>query len=189
MAKDSRSSKRRSVPVSSRKAAGANRKKSTKQKARLGAFEIGILVSVAIVILIIIAVPLRNYFQQRSEITRLTESIAMKQLEKERLQTEIEDYRSDAYIQEQARQRLGVIAEGETAYRIIDPRMDQDSSVTSDSSEVEQQRTWYEILWTSVSEPETLTVEEVEEGKIDTHMPIEPGTETSPENVPEAPVQ
>lgn len=188
MAKDSRSSKKRSVPVSSRKAAGAPRQKLRKQKAKLGAFEIGILVSVALVVLLIIAVPLRNYFQQRSEIARLTESIAMKQLEKERLQSEIEDYRSDAYVREQARQRLGVIAQGETAYRIIDPRMDQDSSVTSDSDAEDLERTWYEILWTSISEPEML-VEEDAENEIDTRMPIEPGTETLPENVPEAPVQ
>lgn len=188
MAKESRSSKRRSVPVSSRKAAGAPRQKPRKQKARLGAFEIGILVSVALVVLLIIAVPLRNYFQQRSEIARLTESIAMKQAEKERLQSEIEDYRSEAYVREQARQRLGVIAQGETAYRIIDPRMDRDSSVTSDVEAENLERPWYEILWTSISEPEMVLEEEAEE-RLDTRMPIEPGTETLPENPPEAPVQ
>lgn len=175
MAKDSRGSGRRSVPVSSRKAAAAGTKKPARPKVRLGAVEIGVLVVVAILILATIAVPLRNYFQQRTEIARLTESISAKETEKQRLQSELEKYDSDEYVAEQARQRLGVIGEGETAYRIIDPRMDADSSVTSDDQEIQEERAWYELLWTSVSDPESLTTEESETGDIDTRMPLEPG--------------
>lgn len=183
MAKDSRGKARRSVPVSSRKAAAAGPRKAGKPKARLGAVEIGVLVLVAILILATIAVPLRNYFQQRTEIARLTESIAAKEDERDRLASEIELYRSDAYVAEQARQRLGVIGEGETAYRIIDPRMDADSTVTSGEDEIEQERSWYEILWTSVSDPESLTAEDEDAGEIDTQMPLAPESE-NPEQLP-----
>lgn len=189
MAKESRGSSRRSVPVSSRKAAAAAPRKAGKPKVRLGAAEIGVLVLAAILILATIAAPLRNYFQQRTEIARLTESIAAKEEQKELLREEIERYGSDAYIAEQARQRLGVIGEGETAYRIVDPRMDVDSSVTSDDREVEEDRTWYEILWTSVSDPDSLTSEEAGPGEIDTRMPIEPGPEENPEQPEQGPVQ
>lgn len=183
MAKDSLGRARRSVPVSSRKAAAAGPRKAGKPKVRLGAPEIGVLVLVAILILATIAVPLRNFFQQRTEIARLTESIAAKELERERLEGEIDLYSSEAYVAEQARQRLGVIGEGETAYRIVDPRMDTDSTVTSDESEIKQERTWYEILWTSVSDPESLTAEDPASDEVDTHMPLAPGTE-NPEQLP-----
>lgn len=199
MAKDSRGSNRRVVPVSSRNAAGATRRKPSGPKLKLGALEIAVLVTVAIIILVTIAAPLRNYFQQRTEIARVTESIAAKEQERDALREEIERYGSDAYVAEQARQRLGVIAEGETAYRIIDPAMDRDSSVTTAEQEVAESRTWYEILWTSISEPEVLEpAPESEEEREERHrMPIDPDTlnpegEQSPGEpvpAPEAPLQ
>ncbi|RNE48693.1 hypothetical protein C5L39_08610 [Corynebacterium alimapuense] len=114
-----------------------------------------------IIVLFTITVPLRNYFQGRSEITRLNETIASQQLEKERLLGEIEQYEDDSYLQEQARNRLGLIEPGETAFRIIDPRMDQNDTATTSQEELAAQRTWFEILWDSVATVPTVDSEDI----------------------------
>ncbi|AGF71978.1 septum formation initiator family protein [Corynebacterium halotolerans] len=164
--------RRRTVPVSSRDAEGAARRKPRRPKVRLGTAEIGVLVVVTILILAAIAVPLRNYFQGRSEIARLNESIAAKELEKELLLEEIERYNDEAFIREEARRRLGLIEPGETAFRIIDPAMEQDPATTTSEDEGDEPKPWYEILWGSIAEPPKPEPED-----IDTHMPIEPPAE------------
>lgn len=153
MAEQSRNRSRHTVPVVSRDSAHRPRRRPRLPKVRLNTAEIAVLVVVTILILITIAVPLRNYYQGRSEIARLNESIAAKQREKEELLAEIDKYQDEAYIKEQARTRLGLIEPGETAFRIIDPRMDQEHTVTTSHEELEEERTWYVTLWDSVATP------------------------------------
>ena len=147
----------RSVPVARRDAqgksvaaAGTEFARRLPQKLDLVGF--AILTAVLLIILVTIAVPLRNYYQGKTEIARLHESIAAKKLEKERLLEDIDKYRDDDYIEQEARRRLGVIEPGETAYRILGPRLGNHESLTTDRQEQEDQRTWYEVLWESVAE-------------------------------------
>lgn len=162
MAEQNRTSTRSrlTVPVVSRDSAERAPRRPKRPKVRLGTAEIGVLVVVTIFILFTIAVPLQNFFQGRSEIARLNESIATKQAEKEHLLTEIDKYQDEAYIREEARRRLGLIEPGETAFRIIDPRMEQDTTVTTSQEELAAERTWYEILWDSVATPPPGDMEE-----------------------------
>src|SRR5699024_8965823 len=128
---------RTTVPVASR---AADRKATPKYKtspagtgrSRHDLVGFCALFLVALLILPVIAVPLRNYYQGRTEIIRLDESIMAKQDEKERLLTEIDKYKSDAYIEQEARRRLGVVEEGEVAFRILDPEITSGDSVTTD---------------------------------------------------------
>lgn len=114
---------------------------------------VGIIISIVVIVLLTIAVPLRNYYHGRSEIARLNESIAAKQAEKDYLLTEIDRYRSDEYVEQEARRRFGVVAQGETAYRIMDPQMTPGHTVTTDRGAERDDRSWYEVLWDSVAEP------------------------------------
>ena len=98
--------------------------------------------------------PLRNYYNGQSEIARLESSIAAKQERKDKLLAEIDKYRSDEYIKQEARRRFGVMDEGETAFRIMDPRMDSGDTVTSEHREDIDEREWYTVLWDSVAESE-----------------------------------
>lgn len=149
---------RTTVPVASR---AADRKATRKAKPavagsgrshnRLDLVGFGVLVLVALLILAVIAVPLRNYYQGRTEIVRLNESIIAKQDEKEHLLSEIEKYESDAYIEQEARRRLGVVGEGEVAFRILDPEITSGDSVTTDEHAEEESRDWYEVLWDSIA--------------------------------------
>ncbi len=100
-----------------------------------------------------LARPLNNYYDGRAEITQLTESIAAKTAEKERVLAEIEKYQSESYIEQEARRRLGVVAPGETAYRIVDPAMAYSSQVTTDVSQEDENKQWYALLWDSVANP------------------------------------
>lgn len=140
---------KKSVPVANRTLAQSSMRVAV-PRVRMDARELLVVVVVLAVVIAIVGTPLRNYLQQRSEIERLSASIAAKQEEKQRLQTEIEKYSSEDYIREQARQRLGVIAQGEVAYRVMGEGIDPagaDDQAGADSFS----RPWYELLWDSVS--------------------------------------
>lgn len=141
---------------------------------RLSIAESAVIVLVAILILGAVAVPLRNYFQGRTDIARTTEAIAQKQEEKDRLLREVDRYNSEAYQREEARKRLGVIEEGETAFRILDPAM----STGADPAQAEEEQgpqEWWRVLWDSIAVPGAANPapEPLEAGEVDTHMPIE----------------
>jgi len=152
MSTDSTSRSRHTVPVVSR-AKEAPEPQRKRPRLRFNTAEFGMLAAVAILIIGTIWAPANNYFQGRSEIARLEESIVAKQEEKERLLDEIDRYEDEAFIREEARRRLGLIEPGETAFRVIDPGMEADGTVTTSAEELAAERTWYEILWESVVTP------------------------------------
>lgn len=147
---------------------------------KLSAPSIFVIFLAVIAVLVMIIVPLRNYMEQRSEITRLNASIAQLTERKDRMQLEIEKYQSDEYVREQARIRLGVIEPGEIAFRVVDPGLENSRQTAESLTESAKQLSWYERLWDSVS-----VLPEVEEEEIpDTHMPLAP--DANPEVNPAA---
>ena len=183
MARENHTTKksRTTVPVVSRAAtqreAAAKAKKTQKARGeRMGRMDIvglSVILVVVLIVLLTIAVPLRNYYHGRSEIARLNESIAAKQDEKTALLEKIDKYKSDEYIKQEARRRFGVVDEGETAYRIIDPQIKPEDQLTTDGQKEEDSRDWYEVLWDSVAEPPK---EEAPSEQVN-HLPIEPAPE------------
>lgn len=174
------------VPVANR-APRTSGKGKTLPHIRLTIIEVAILVFVLILLITLIGTPLRNYLQQRAEISRLESSIASMQVQKEELINDIEMYRSDAYIRELARTRLGVIEEGEYAFRVMDKDL-QNSRQTTES-EVQDSILdvpWYETLWNSVTEEDATQPAEVIEERH--HLPImpteQPADPVAPEQVP-----
>ena len=180
MAREKKTERRRSrtrVPVASRaadirKSQRAQEKKNRKPD-RMSIVGMTVIVVFVLVVLVIIAVPLRNYYHGRSEIARLNESIAAKQDEKDALLEEIDKYKSEDFIKQEARRRFGVVEQGETAYRIIDPQIKPEDQLTTDGQKEEDSRDWYEVLWDSVAEPPK---EEAPSEQVN-HLPIEPAPE------------
>ena len=170
-----RTKRRNTVPVRTRARdeQRAKRKKAPVQPKGLDILGIGVIIAVVLVVLLSIAVPLRNYYHGQSEIARLESSIAAKQVKKDELLTEIDKYKSEEYIKQEARRRFGVMDEGETAYRIMDPRMDSGDTVTSDHREETDGRDWYTVLWDSVADPE----EQLEPPETSMKLPTEPTAE------------
>lgn len=171
------------VPVAARDRARAE----AKQKKRKLPFQgditsAAILIAVLLVVLTAVAVPLRNYYEGRSEIARLEDSIAALEREKANLQKDAEKYSDEDYIRQEARRRLGLMEPGETAWRIIDPRMTQNPAITTD--EVPDTRTWPQVMLDSLRE-----VPEEEPGDATSPpQPVEPEQPPAPD-IPFAPEQ
>ena len=80
-------------------------------------------------------------------------------------------------MEQEARRRLGVMAEGESAWRIIDPRMSHSPSITTD--EVPDERSWSEVMWDSLRE--------LPESDVPAPEPAEQPQQPAEPEVPEAP--
>ena len=105
--------------------------------------------------------PLRNYYEGRGEIARAQASIEALEAEKARLERDIARYQDKDFADQEARRRLSVLEEGETQWRIIDPRMTaQNPAITTEDAEVVDDRMWAEVLWDSLREVEAPEAEE-----------------------------
>ncbi|AWB82237.1 hypothetical protein C3B44_07610 [Corynebacterium yudongzhengii] len=164
-----RFSQRTRVPVSDRSSATRRSRPARKAgKAKGRSLDVPSLAVIGVVVLLILGaiyVPLKNYFDGRTEIARLHESIAAKEAQKEQLQDEIAQYDDEEFVRQEARRRLGVIEPGETAWRVVDPRMDPEDQVTTSSTDAEIQPEWYEVLWDSVATPPSPAAE--------MHLPVQ----------------
>ena len=180
----------KTVPVASRDRAQREQAEARKKQGRAKPLILqqdlastGILIAVILTVLIAIAVPLRNYYEGRSEIARAQASIEALQQRKDELEADIARYEDPVYVEQEARRRLGVLAEGETAWRIIDPRMTQNPAITSE--EAPDDREWHQFLWDSLREnPEV----EAPEAEISEEAPAEtPASEEAAPEVEQAP--
>ena len=120
-----------------------------------GVLVITVLVLAAVVVSV--SQPLRNYFEQRAEIAEVNAKIDRQEAEKQALTEEIEKYGSEAYLKEQARTRPGVTEPGESAYRIISPKItgaageDAPGAGKSPSEQEYENSPWFKKLWDSVA--------------------------------------
>ena len=148
-----------SVPVASRDAERAERAAERAQRSRTrrarvfpkqDMASVVILISVVLLVLLAIAAPLRNYYEGRAEIARAQESIERLEARKQALESDIAMYEDDAFMRQEARRRLGVVEEGETVWRILDPRMSAPDNITTAADEIPDDREWSEVLWDSL---------------------------------------
>ncbi|WP_297006007.1 septum formation initiator family protein [uncultured Corynebacterium sp.] len=116
-----------------------------------GVLVITVLVLVAVIISV--ATPLRNYFEQRAEIAEVNARIDSQEAEKQALTGEIAKYGSETYLREQARTRLGLVEPGETAWRLLDPGIGSGADyVPGEATEApEPDSPWYSQLWGSIA--------------------------------------
>lgn len=180
----------KTVPVASRDRAQREQAEARKKRGRAKPLILqqdlastGILIAVILTVLIAIAVPLRNYYEGRSEIARAQASIEALQQRKDELEADIARHEDPVYVEQEARRRLGVLAEGETAWRIIDPRMTQNPAITSE--EAPDDREWHQFLWDSLREiPEAQASEEAPADVPDLEEGVAPEEELAPEETP-----
>lgn len=153
--------KSHTVPVASRDAERAQRARERKQRSRTrrarvfpkqDMASVVILISVVLLVLLAIAAPLRNYYEGRAEIARAQESIERLEARKQALESDIAMYEDDAFMRQEARRRLGVVEEGETVWRILDPRMSAPEAITTGKDDIPDTRTWPQVMWDSLRE-------------------------------------
>lgn len=146
----------RKVPVASRDKENAERAAQKAARGRSRALPkqdmVGVVVLIAVVLLVLMAIaaPLRNYYEGRAEIARANESITQLQAQKDALEHDIAMYDDEVFIKQEARRRLGVMEEGETAWRIIDPRMSAPENITTGKEDIPDDRSWPEVMWDSL---------------------------------------
>lgn len=110
-----------------------------------------ILFVVLSALVVSLALPVREYVRQRSEISALQEE---KQLREERvaaLQGRLEQWKDPAYVKAQARQRLQYVMPGEVGYVVLEPSETPDTRANRPREETApHQAAWYSRLWGSV---------------------------------------
>ena len=173
------------VPVASRDAERAAKKRKRPRTDVLKGDIVGVavLITVVLVVLIAIAVPLRNYYAGRAEIARLNESIAAKEGEKAQLEEDLERYSDEDYAKQEARRRLGMTEPGETAWRIIDPRMEGTTITSEHAEDPDADAPWNEVLWNSLREvPNEDEEDEAAPAEPAEQPALAPGDQPAPES-------
>jgi hypothetical protein len=113
-----------------------------------------VLVLVLAVLMVSYASSLRAYLQQRSHINDLKSSIAQHEANIDALETEKDRWNDPAYLEQQARLRLGYVKPGEKTYLVLgeDGKPLEPSSELQDPSAVirTEQAPWWSDGWASV---------------------------------------
>lgn len=125
------------------------------------------LIMVATLILFLAAPTAKIFFDQRAQITALEESIAAKEQEQQQLKLQEERWGDDAYVEQQARERMFYVMPGERAYLVLGAEETGRQAAESSAEQVEAGKpAWADGLWQSVvdsafpqSEPEIAPVE------------------------------
>ncbi|WP_295629212.1 septum formation initiator family protein [uncultured Corynebacterium sp.] len=130
---------------SGRRAGGGLSSLSTKQTLGMAALLVFLVLTLAL--------PLRTFAEQRAELAETRENIARMEQRTVELQEQKERFADPEYVKEQARIRLGLVEEGETPFRIIDPALGTGDGGDPVGEEVKPSAPWYEQLWDSVATP------------------------------------
>ena len=176
----------RTVPVASRE---QRKQQLAEQKAnRESRFAapnlatLALLIIVLIAVLVAVAAPLRNFYEGRNEIARAQANIEYLERRQADLEREIAKYEDPEYLNQVARRRFGVMEPGESAWRVIDPRMTHGTTITSD--ETPDDRGWAVFLWDSLREvPDDVPADAPEESP----APAESPAPEAPAEAPAAP--
>lgn len=108
------------------------------------------LALVIAVLLVSYAYPLRTLYEQHSERAALEREAEELRERVDQLETELELWEEPAYVQIQARERLGFVMPGEQGYVVIHPEDDGEQETGPEGLPPAGEGTWYERLWSSV---------------------------------------
>ena len=112
----------------------------------------GVVLASIVVLLAVMLVPtLRSYLRQQGEIDALRGQVGDQRSQVSDLQKEQARWNDDAYVQQQARERLKFVKVGEKSYTVIDGKQSAKAlpgvaTAPADSSG----HPWYGQLWESV---------------------------------------
>ncbi len=112
---------------------------------------VALLIVVGLTITMMLAMPLREYLKQKSEINSLSKSVDQQRSDVSSLQQQAEMWKTPEYIREQARQRLNYMFPGEVGYIVVRPG---DSPNVLSQAQVPTDTPvgpWYQRLYNSLS--------------------------------------
>lgn len=95
-----------------------------------------------------------GYLDQRREVSRLEQQIQSQHEDIDTLERDIARWDDPDYVEQQARQRLRFVREGETAFTVLDDTgellTEPVPGMAPVSNEVHESRPWYGEVWESV---------------------------------------
>lgn len=109
-----------------------------------------ILLAIAVIAVILLALPLREYLAQRSEINTASDKMAEQKSRVDSLQHEVDQWQNEEYVRGQARDRLHFMLPGEIAYKVIDSGVSENPLAQRAPRIEAPSGPWYDRLWRSV---------------------------------------
>ena len=113
------------------------------------------LLALVVVMGLVLTPALSGYLRQRADISAVESRIAAEQQEVAELQGKLAKWEDKAYVEQQARERLRFVKEGETAFTVIDDTgTDFEQTLPGMapvSEEVVASSPWYGQVWESVT--------------------------------------
>ena len=94
-------------------------------------------------------VPYRQIIDSHRQVGQARAELAALEEENARLQNDAEALHTDAEIEKLAREKLGYVRPGETAYVVLDPPQEQQEQAraTEPAEEEEEGGTWVDWIW------------------------------------------
>ncbi len=92
-------------------------------------------------------VPYRQIVDSQRQVTAAQERLADLEADNAELQADVEALNTDAEVEKLAREKLGYVRPGETAYVVLDPPGTEVSADPADEVLVIDDRTWVDQVW------------------------------------------
>ena len=132
-----------------RKAAAA--RVTTERRASRAVLRLVILASIAVLLAVTLVPTLRSYLRQQGAIDALRQDVASQRSDVAELQKEQARWNDDAYVRQQARERLKFVKVGEKSYTVIDPQPTPNAVPgVASAPAASSNHPWYGQLWESV---------------------------------------
>lgn len=109
-----------------------------------------VLASIFVLLAITLVPTLRSYLRQQGDIDAMREQVAEQQVKVEQLQKEQARWNDNAYVEQQARERLKFVKVGDRSYTVIDGDPQQPATPGVASAPTSKQDSpWYGRVWES----------------------------------------
>ncbi len=96
-------------------------------------------------------VPYRQIIDSQRQVTAAQERLATLEEENAVLQADAAALNTDQEIEKLAREKLGYVRPGETAYVVLDPPGSNQSAVVEEEASTVDERTWVDRIWDFLS--------------------------------------
>ncbi|MGH8871394.1 MAG: FtsB family cell division protein [Acidimicrobiia bacterium] len=96
-------------------------------------------------------VPYRQIIESQRQVTAAQERLTTLETENEALQADVAALNSDEEIEKLAREKLGYVRPGETAFVVLDPPGSDDTVPVETDEPVVEEKTWVDRIWDFIS--------------------------------------
>jgi cell division protein FtsB len=114
-----------------------------------------VLILVAAALVMSLAFPIREYLAQRAAIAAAEQRAAMLEERVDGLEGQVDRWRDDDFVEQQARERLHYVMPGETGLVLLSPEDVEDARKPEIRTTVEPEVAWFDTLWGSVQEADS----------------------------------